>query len=161
MVLKRFHSYCVWQSTNLFLFPIILQSLENKKVPKDCHAYTWYPLTLLTILNSVCPGLPKNGRNLALGTRFTDISGMFCLSLFPVYRYRIKINYGIILAQHLVFCQLNNAISSVFVFNFLFLARKNFFTFFKFFQVSVQMLDISFIDCPVTASCIRHPFFDN
>ena len=32
---------------------------ETKKVPKDCHVYTWYPLTLLTILNSVCPGSPK------------------------------------------------------------------------------------------------------
>ena len=39
---------------------------ETKKVPKDCHAYTWYPLTLLTILNSVCPGSPKRSRNLQL-----------------------------------------------------------------------------------------------
>jgi hypothetical protein len=41
---------------------------ETKKVPKDCHAYTWYPLTLLTILNSVCPGLPpyRLRRNLQL-----------------------------------------------------------------------------------------------
>ena len=28
-------------------------------MPKDCHVYAWYPLTLLTILNSVCPGSPK------------------------------------------------------------------------------------------------------
>lgn len=36
--------------------------------------------------------------------------------VFPSFtdRHRIKINYGIILAQHLVFCQLNNTISSVF-----------------------------------------------
>lgn len=35
---------------------------------------------------------------------------------FPPFtdRHRIKINYGIILAQHLVSCQLNNTISSVF-----------------------------------------------
>ena len=39
-------------------------AVETKKVPKDCHAYTWYPLTLLTILNSVCPGSPKRSRNL-------------------------------------------------------------------------------------------------
>ena len=41
-------------------------AIETKKVPKDCHAYTWYPLTLLTILNSVCPGSPKRSRNLQL-----------------------------------------------------------------------------------------------
>ena len=36
--------------------------------------------------------------------------------VFPPFtdRHRIKINYGIILAQHLVSCQLNNTISSVF-----------------------------------------------
>lgn len=34
-------------------------SAETKKVPKDCHAHAWYPLTLLTILNSVCPGSPR------------------------------------------------------------------------------------------------------
>ena len=41
---------------------------ETKKVPKDCHAYTWYPLTLLTILNSVCSGFPpyRLHRNLQL-----------------------------------------------------------------------------------------------
>ncbi len=50
----------------------------------------------------------------AAGTSGADISGMSCLSPFPIYRYRIKINYGIILTQHLVSCQLNNTISSVF-----------------------------------------------
>ena len=34
-------------------------SAETKKVPKDCHVLAWYPLTLLTILNSVCPGSPQ------------------------------------------------------------------------------------------------------
>ena len=36
--------------------------------------------------------------------------------VFPPFtdRHRIKIHYVIILAQHLVFCQLNNTISSVF-----------------------------------------------
>lgn len=47
-------------------------------------------------------------------------------------RHRIKINYGMILAQHLVFCQLNNTISSVF--GSLLPKRKIYFNFFKFFS---------------------------
>lgn len=83
---------------------------KNKKVPKDCHVHTWYPLTLLTILNNVCPGSPNGSRNLTVGTRPADISGMSCLSPFPVYRCRIKINYGSILTQYLVSCQLDYTI---------------------------------------------------
>lgn len=47
-------------------------------------------------------------------------------------RHRIKINYGIILAQHLVFCQLDNTISSIF--GSLLQKRKIYFNFFKFFS---------------------------
>ena len=41
-------------------------------------------------------------------------TGLAILFLFFTDRHRIKINYGIILAQYLVSCQLNNTISSVF-----------------------------------------------
>lgn len=77
--------------------------------------------------------------------------------VFPPFtdRHRIKINYGIILAQHLVFCQLNNTISSIF--NLSVFVRKNpsakfFLLFFKFFQVSAPLSGTSFLDCPVTAA---------
>lgn len=106
---------------------------ETKKVPKDCHVYAWYPLTLLTILNSVCPGSPKRSRNLQVGTRPADISGMSCLSPFPVYRCRIKINYGSILTQHLVSCQLDYTIYLIFS-SLLFSSRKYFLIFFKIFS---------------------------
>ena len=56
--------------------------------------------------------------------------------VFPPFtdRHRIKINYGIILAQHLVFCQLNNTISSIF--NLSVFVRKNpSAKFFYFFQI--------------------------
>jgi len=57
---------------------------------------------------------------------------------FPPFtdRHRIKINYGIILAQHLVFCQLNNTISSVFSSSFLYgkSISKICFTFFQIFS---------------------------
>jgi hypothetical protein len=51
---------------------------ETKKVPKDCHAHTWYPLTLLTILNSVCSGLPpyRQRQNLQL-TENADVPDIF------------------------------------------------------------------------------------
>lgn len=132
---------------------------ETKKVPKDCHAYTWYPLTLLTILNSVCPGFPpyRLRRNLQLAEiwMFRILSYRIHHS-FPPFtdRHRIKINYGIILAQHLVFCQLNNTISSIFSLSIF--VRKNpsakfILLFFKFFQVSAPLSGTSFLDCPVTA----------
>lgn len=58
--------------------------------------------------------------------------------VFPSFtdRHRIKINYGIILAQHLVFCQLNNTISSVFSSSFLYgkSISKICFTFFQIFS---------------------------
>lgn len=76
--------------------------------------------------------------------------------VFPPFtdRHRIKINYGIILAQHLVFCQLNNTISSIFSLSVF--VRKNpsakfILLFFKFFQVSASLSSTSFLDCPVTA----------
>lgn len=74
---------------------------------------------------------------------------------FPPFtdRHRIKINYGIILAQHLVFCQPNNTISSVFSLS-IFVRKKSickiYFIFFKFFQVSAPLSGTSFLDCPVT-----------
>lgn len=58
--------------------------------------------------------------------------------VFPPFtdRHRIKINYGIIIAQHLVSCQLNNTISSVFSSSFLYgkVHQKKFFYFFKIFS---------------------------
>ena len=55
--------------------------------------------------------------------------------VFPPFtdRHRIKINYGIIIAQHLVSCQLNNTISSVLGSSFLYgkVRQKNFFYFFS------------------------------
>ncbi len=76
--------------------------------------------------------------------------------VFPSFtdRHHIKINYGIILAQHLVFCQLNNTISSIFSLSVF--VRKNpsakfILLFFKFFQVSASLSGTSFLDCPVTA----------
>ena len=75
--------------------------------------------------------------------------------VFPPFtdRHRIKINYGIILAQHLVSCQLNNTISSVFSLS-IFVRKKSickiYFTFFIFFQVSAPLSGTSFLDCPVT-----------
>ena len=109
---------------------------RNKKVPKDCHAHAWYPLALLTILNSVCPGSPKKSRNLPVFPEGADISGMSCLSPFPVYRFRIKINYGFILTQYLVSCPLESTIYSIsFCFYF---HQQNFFQiFFKIFQVFI------------------------
>ena len=51
--------------------------------------------------------------------------------VFPPFtdRHRIKINYGIIIAQYIVSCQLNNTIS--FVFTFYFLHKKNNYNFFQ------------------------------
>ena len=76
------------------------------------------------------------------------------LFLFFTDRHRIKINYGIILAQYLVSCQLNNTISSIFSLSVF--VRKNpsakfILLFFKFFQVSASLSGTSFLDCPVTA----------
>lgn len=59
-------------------------------------------------------------------------TGLAILFLFFTDRHRIKINYGIILAQHLVSCQLNNTISSIF--NSYFLPYKIYFTFFHIFS---------------------------
>ncbi len=101
MALKGFHSILrVVIHKSVFVPDSLTHPAETKKVPKDCHVYTWYPLTLLTILNNVCPGSPVGSRNLPVGTRPADISGMSCLSPFPVYRCRIKINYGSILTQY-------------------------------------------------------------
>ena len=62
-----------------------------------------------------------------------DISGISSLSPFPVCRYRIKINYGFILTQYLVSCQLKHTIYALFVF-LIFLLRKIFLIFFKIFS---------------------------
>ena len=114
MALKGFHSILrVVIHKSVFVPDSLTHPAETKKVPKDCHVYTWYPLTLLTILNNVCPGSPVRSRNLPVGTRSADISGMSCLSPFPVYRCRIKINYGFILTQYLVSCQLEYTIYSI------------------------------------------------
>ena len=59
-------------------------------------------------------------------------TGLAILFLFFTDRHRIKINYGIILAQHLVFCQLNNTISSIF--NPYFYILNNLFYFFHIFS---------------------------
>lgn len=59
-------------------------------------------------------------------------TGLAILFLFFTDRHRIKINYGIILAQYLVSCQLNNTISSVF--NPCFFTLKIYFTFFHIFS---------------------------
>ena len=64
------------------------------------------------------------------------MSGPFsCLSPFPVYRCRIKINYGSILTQHLVSCQLDYTIYPIFIF-LLFIFLKFFKNFFKFLPLS-------------------------
>ena len=81
-------------------------------------------------------------------------TGLAILFLFFTDRHRIKINYGIILAQYLVSCQLNNTISSIFSLSVF--VRKNpsakfILLFFKFFQVSASLSGTSFLDCPVTA----------
>jgi hypothetical protein len=61
MVLKGFHSILrVVIHKSVFVPVSFTLPAETKKVPKDCHVYAWYPLTLLTILNSVCPGSPRN-----------------------------------------------------------------------------------------------------
>lgn len=56
-------------------------------------------------------------------------TGLAILFLFFTDRHRIKINYGIIIAQYIVSCQLNNTISSVFTFYFL--HKKNNYNFFQ------------------------------
>lgn len=56
-------------------------------------------------------------------------TGLAILFLFFTDRHRIKINYGIIIAQYIVSCQLNNTIS--FVFTFYFLHKKNNYNFFQ------------------------------
>ena len=65
MALKGFHSILrVVIHKSVFVPDSLTHPAETKKVPKDCHVYTWYPLTLLTILNNVCPGSPVGSRNL-------------------------------------------------------------------------------------------------
>ena len=66
--------------------------------------------------------------------------------VFPPFadRHRIKINYGIILAQHLVFCQLNNTISSVFSFS-IFVRKIHLQNLFYFFSNFFKYL----LSCPV------------
>lgn len=60
MAHKGFHSILRVAIHKSVLVPdSFTQPAETKKVPKDCHVYTWYPLTLLTILNSVCPRSPR------------------------------------------------------------------------------------------------------
>lgn len=55
MALKGFHSILRVVIHKSVIVPVsFTHPAETKKVPKDCHAYTWYPLTLLTILNNVC-----------------------------------------------------------------------------------------------------------
>lgn len=76
---KGFHSILrVVIHKSVPVFGSYLHTAETKKVPKDCHAYTWYPLTLLTILNSVCPGFPpyRPRRNLQL-TENVDVPDTF------------------------------------------------------------------------------------
>lgn len=131
---------------------------ETKKVPKDCHVYAWYPLTLLTILNSVCSGSPKRSRNLPVGTRSADISGMSCLSPFPVYRCSIKINYGSILTQHLVLCQLDYTIYLIFG-SLLFFFWKIFLIIFKIFSSFFHFPYLYFIDQLFIVAGLL--FFDN
>ena len=134
----------MWQSTNLFSQDGNTHPAETKKVPKDCHAYTWYPLTLLTILNSVCPGSPKEGAGtcrLARGLRTYRV----CPACVPVYRCRIKINYGSILTQYLVLCQLDYTIYSIFIFSAFFLL-KIFLTLFKIFSSFCIFPYLYFID---------------
>ena len=89
--------------------------------------------------------------------------------VFPSFtdRHRIKINYEIILAQHLVFCQLNNTISSVFSSSFLYgkSISKICFTFFQIFSsiCAPAMYFLFRLTCysSPSVSCIRPPFFDN
>ena len=66
--------------------------------------------------------------------------------VFPPFtdRHRIKINYGIILAQHLVSCQLNNTISSVFSFS-IFVRKIHLQNLFYFFSNFFKYL----LSCPV------------
>ena len=129
MVLKEFPFHTACGDPQICFFPRMLCTCRrNKKVPKDCHAYTWYPLTLLTILNSVCPGSPKRSRNLPVAPKTV-------LSPFPIYRFRIKINYGLILTQYLVSCQLKYTIYSI---SFCcFFNPEKFFIFFIIFQVFI------------------------
>ncbi len=159
MALKGFHSILrVVIHKSVFVPDSLTHPAETKKVPKDCHVYTWYPLTLLTILNNVCPGSPVGSRNLPVGTRPADISGMSCLSPFPVYRCRIKINYGFILTQYLVSCQLDYTIYPISIclpFSF----RKKFFTFFNIFSSFSSFPYLYFID---QLFIVSDPlFFDN
>lgn len=144
MALKGFHSILrVVIHKSVFVPDSLTHPAETKKVPKDCHVYTWYPLTLLTILNNVCPGSPVGSRNLPVGTRSADISGMSCLSPFPVYRCRIKINYGFILTQYLVSCQLDYTIYPSVSLHFS--LRKASEKFFNFFQIFFK-----YLPCPVS-----------
>ena len=131
---------------------------ETKKVPKDCHVYAWYPLTLLTILNSVCPGSPKKEPEPAGWHAACGHIGMSCLSPFPVYRCRIKINYGSILTQHLVSCQLDYTIyliSDSLLFSFL----KNFLIIFKIFSSFCSFPYLYLIDQLFIVAGLL--FFDN
>ena len=159
MALKGFHSILrVVIHKSVFVPDSLTHPAETKKVPKDCHVYTWYPLTLLTILNNVCPGSPVGSRNLPVGTRPADISGMSCLSPFPVYRFRIKINYGSILTQYLVSCQLEYTIYPASVSRFL--HPEKFFSFFsKIFSSFCLLPYLYLIDQLFIVA--GPPFFDN
>ena len=83
---------------------------------------------------------------------------MSCLSPFPVYRFRIKINYGSILTQYLVSCQLEYTIYPASVSRFLH-PEKFFSIFFKNFSSFCHLPYLYFIDQLFIVA--GPPFFDN
>ena len=83
---------------------------------------------------------------------------MSCLSPFPVYMFRIKINYGSILTQYIVSCQLRYTIYPASVSQFLH-SGKIFFIFFKNFSSFCLLPYLYFIDQLFIVA--GPPFFDN
>ena len=106
-----------------FLSPASLS--ENKKMPKDCHAASekssvlpdarTAPDTKYNHKQRMHPGPSLQGSTGTCGLRKAGRHIGYVLPLpVPHNRSRIKINYGFILAQYLVSCQLDNTISITF-----------------------------------------------
>ena len=116
--------YCVWLS-HKSTFCLRHLCRKTKKCQKTAMPHRKNPLFFLmpgqlltqnTIINSVCiPVSASQGSTGTCGLRKAGRHIGYVLPLpVPHNRSRIKINYGFILAQYLVSCQLDNTISITF-----------------------------------------------
>ena len=151
-LLKVSIPYCVWRSTNLFLSLSVLHILRKQKSAKRL------PCSCMVSSDTTYNHKQRMPRFSQKGSRNLPVAPEGILSPFPVYRLRIKINYGSILTQYLVSCQLEYTIYPASVSRFLH-PKKFFSIFFKNFSSFCLLPYLYFIDQLFIVA--GPPFFDN